>query len=226
MSATRSQFQNDLETLRTRLLEMGTAVDSMVARAMRALQDQDVELAEAVINADDFIDELDVTIESECLRLIALQAPVGKDLHLLGTAIKAITDLERIADHSVDIAKVARKLAQETFFVPLVDLPKMADKVREMLKTVLTAFVSHDLAMVNYVVEADDQVDTMYHLIRDDLHNAMRRDPDVVVQASYLLFVAHYLERIADHTVNIAERVYFAETGKLAHLAQSHSPQS
>jgi len=167
----------------------------MVARGMRALQDQDVELAEAVINADDFIDELDVTIESECLRLIALQAPVGKDLHLLGTAIKAITDLERIADHSVDIAKVARKLAQETFFVPLVDLPKMADKVREMLKTVLTAFVSHDLAMVNYVVEADDQVDTMYHLIRDDLHNAMRRDPDVVVQASYLLFVAHYLHR-------------------------------
>jgi phosphate transport system protein len=226
MSFTRTQFEDRLQGLRHRLLEMGSAADNMVGLAIRALTEQSVELAEQVIASDDVIDRLDLEIEAECMRLIALQAPVASDLHLLGTELKAITDIERIGDHAVDIAKVARKLARDTFYKPMVDLPKMANSVRQMLRDALRAFVDHDLALVQQVVDADDEVDTTFHRVRDELHNTMRTNPELVVQASYLLFVAHYLERIADHTVNIAERVYYAETGTFAQLASSHRAQS
>jgi phosphate transport system protein len=226
MHATRLQFEEQLEMLRNRLLEMGSSVDNMMAMAIRALTEQNVELAETVIADDDTIDALDLEIESECMRLIALQAPVARDLRLVGTTLKAITDLERIGDHAVDIAKVARKLARDTFFKPLVDIPRMANAVRQMLREAMAAFVDHDLELVNKVVAADDEVDTLFHQLRDELHAVMRKDPELVVQASYLLFVAHYLERIADHTVNIAERVYYVETGELAQLAKTHKTAS
>ena len=226
MSVTRTQFEVELEELRRQLLEMGSGADRMVADAMQALQDQDVAQAERVISGDDRIDDLDLAIESHCMRLIALQAPVGRDLRLVGTALKAITDLERIGDNAVDIAKVARKLANETFYQPLVDLPRMAQETRTMLRDAMGAFVNHDLNLVDAVVTADDTVDRLFHEVRDELHAVMRRDPKLVVQASYLLFVAHYLERIADHTVNIAERVCYVETGKLSQLAHSHRTES
>ncbi len=222
MSLTRSEFEVQLDEIRRSLLEMGTTVDTMVAQATQALSDQDVDLAEQVIANDDSVDAMDLEIEAICMRLIALQAPVARDLRLLGTAMKVITDLERIGDHAVDIAKVARKLSSDQFFKPLVDIPKMSRAVREMLRNSMTAFVNHDLVLVDRVVEADDEIDSQFHRLRDELHQHMRSDSSLVVQASYLLFVAHYLERIADHTVNIAERVYFVETGNLAQLAMSH----
>jgi phosphate transport system protein len=222
MYITRTQFEAQIELMRDQVLAMGSATDRMVGQAVQALTEQSLPLAEEVIAEDDKIDAMDLEIEEECIRLIALQAPVAHDLHVIGSALKTITDLERIGDHAVDIAKVARKLAKDTFHQPLVDIPRMAESVRRMLRDALTAFVNHDLEMVNVVVAADDEVDTLFHQLRDELHAVMRRDPNLVVQASYLLFVAHYLERIADHTVNIAERVYFAETGTLAQLAKSH----
>ena len=222
MNITRSQFGEALESLRHRLLEMGNAVDEMMATAMRALTEQSSELAELVIAADDKVDSLDIQIEAECMRLLALQQPMARDLRLIGTALKVITDLERIGDHAVDIAKAARKLSREPLYAPLVDLPKMGNSVRQMLEDSLSAFVNHDLPLVDRVVSADDEVDMMFHHLRDQLHEVMKRDPELVVQASYLLFVAHYLERIADHTVNIAERVYYVETGNLTQLAKSH----
>ncbi len=226
MNITRSQFGEALESLRRRLIEMGNDVDTMMATALRALTEQSGEMAERVIFADDEVDNLDIQIEAECMRLLALQQPMARDLRLIGTALKVITDLERIGDHAVDIAKVARKLAKEPLYAPLVDIPKMGTKVREMLEDALSAFVNHDLPLVDKVVAADDEVDDMFHQLRDELHAVMRRDPELVVQASYLLFVAHYLERIADHTVNIAERVHYVETGNLEQLAKSHKAGS
>ncbi len=226
MSLTRSQFEEELEKLRNRILAMGSEADRAVADAMLALDERDVALAEEVIDADDRIDELDLEIEGECMRLIALQHPLARDLRLVGTGLKIITDLERIGDHAVDIAKVARKLARNTVHRSLADLPRMATAVRQMLKTALDAFVRHDLSLVEKVVAADDAVDDQFHEIREDLHKAMQKDPDVIVEASYLLFVAHYLERMADHAVNIAERVYFVETGQLSQLAKSHKTGS
>jgi phosphate transport system protein len=226
MSFTRSQFEEELEKLRDRLLAMGSEADRAVADSMRALDERDVALAERVIFDDDKIDQLDLEIEAECMRIIALQHPLARDLRLVGTALKIITDLERIGDHAVDIAKVARKLARSSYAQPLADLPRMANAVRKMLKAALDAFVRHDLSLVETVVNADDEVDDLFHSIRDDLHKVMQKDPDMVVEASYLLFVAHYLERMADHAVNIAERVYYVETGQLSQLAKSHKTGS
>src|SRR5207248_972728 len=107
---------------------------------------------------------------------------VGRDLRLVGTALKVITDLERIGDHAVDIAKVARKLARDTFYKPLVDLPRMADAVRVMLRDAMSAFVNHDLQLVDSVTIADDEIDRFFHEVRDELHGVMIRDPSLVVQ--------------------------------------------
>ncbi len=226
MSLTRSQFEEELEKLRNNIIAMGSLVDSAVADSMVALSDRDVSLAEKVIERDDEIDAMDLNIEAECMRLLALQHPLARDLRLVGTALKIITDLERIADHSVDIAKAARKLANMGANREFADLPRMATAVRQMLRHALDAFVRHDLSLVQVAVDGDDEVDNLFHHVRDDLHAAMRNDPEVVVEASYLLFVAHYLERMADHAVNIAERVYFVETGQLAQLANSHGADS
>jgi phosphate transport system protein len=218
---TRAHYQDEISEIRRLLLEMGSQVDVMVGQAMDALTTQNIALAEEILAHDDEVDDLDVRIESECMRLIALQQPLARDLRIIGTALKVITDLERIGDHAVDIAKVARKLARHSFYKPLVDLPKMTVIVRQMLHDALAAFVDNDLDLVEQVVNADDSVDDLFHRIRDELHEAMQRDAHLVVQASYLLFVAHYLERIADHTVNIAERVHYVETSTLAQLAKN-----
>ena len=226
MSGTRLHFSEELEDLLHRLLEMGSAADTMISLAIRALTEQNVELAEKVIAYDDVVDNLDLQIETECIRLIALQQPMARDLRLIGTALKVITDLERSGDHAVDIAKVARKLAKDTFYKPLVDLPYMATCVQQMLKDAMSALVNHDLELVDKIVAADDAVDTLFHNIRDELYSVMRQNSGEVVLASHLLFVAHYLERIADHMVNIAERIYYVETGNLAQLAMSHKQRS
>ena len=219
---TRTHFEEELKSLRHLLLNMGSQVDQMVAQAVDALIDQDAALAEKVMASDDLVDDMDIQIESGCMRLIALQQPIAYDLRLIGTMLKVITDIERIGDHAVDIAKVARKLSRDSFYKPLVDLPRMAFRVRQMLRDALAAFVNHDLELVETVSASDDEVDDLFHQIRSELHIAMQSEPSLVVQASYLLFVAHYLERIADHSVNIAERVHYVETGSLDQLAKSH----
>lgn len=221
MQLTRIQFEEELQALRDRVLQLANEADRAVAESVEALVSCDKQLAEQVIERDDVIDQLDLDIEKECMRLIALQAPIATDLRLIGTALKVITDLERIGDHAVDIAKVARKLANSGFNRQMADFPKMASRFRGMLRTALEAFVRHDLSLVSEVVTADDEIDDMFHEIRTDLHEAMRTDPSIVVDASYLLFVAHYIERMADHAVNIAERVYYVETGELEQLAKS-----
>lgn len=226
MQLTRTQFEDQLESLRNRLLLMASEADRAVSESIRALTERDVSAAERVIQNDDAIDRLDLEIEMECMRLLALQQPIATDLRLVGTAMKVITDLERIGDHAVDIAKVARKLAGSDHSKPLADFPRMASAVRNMLKMALEAFVRHDTSLVEKVVAADDEIDDLFHVIRSDLHTAMQADPSVIVDGSYLLFVAHYLERMADHAVNIAERVYYVETGQLAQLAKSHKSTS
>lgn len=218
----RQQFETELESLRTTMLKMGALVDRMLANAVTALVTQNIDLAERVISDDDAVDDLDLQIESDCIRLFALQQPIARDLRLVGTIFKVITDLERIGDHAVDIAKVARKLTRLEFQKVLIDIPKLADAARTMLRQSLEAFVKHELTLVDAVVMEDDNVDRLFHLYRDDLHAEMKKSPDEVVEISYLLFVCHYLERIADHAVNIAERVAYVETGELNQLAKSH----
>jgi len=218
MSTVRVHFQEELRALERDVAKLGSFVESMIAEAMRALVEQDTALADEVIRKDDIADDLDLAIEQAAMRLLALQQPMAKDLRLIGTALKVIADLERIGDYAVDIARAAQILSNEPFFKPLEDLPRMAAIAQAMLRDVLRAFVQRDLELVAKVCEDDDLVDQLWYKLLDELMGVMRRSPDLVRQATYLLLVARYLERVADHTTNVAERVNYVETGVLKQL--------
>ena len=225
MRRTRQAFDEQLQGLERRLVEMGKFVAGMLDRAVRALKDHDVELAREVINADDTADQMDLEIEQDCMRLLALQQPMSRDLRTIGTVIKVIADVERVGDYSVDIAKTAITLAGTEYFKPLEDIPQMADLVRKMMRLSLEALVEGDLELVHQVVALDDQVDRLWYKLHDQLKERMQEQPELVPQAIALLLVARYLERTADHTVNVAERVAYRETGKLEALAASHGTE-
>ena len=222
MRRIRQSFDEQLQSLERHLLAMGERAEAMLAKSVEALALHNVELAHEVIAEDDRVDEMDLGIEHECMRLLALQQPMSRDLRTIGTVMKVISDVERIGDYSVDIARTAIKLADTEYFRPLVNIPQMADLVRTMLRQALEALVHRDLERVARVVEWDDQVDRMWYAFSNELERLMQERPDLVPQAAALLLVARYLERVADHTVNIVERVAYMETGRLEALARSH----
>ncbi len=222
MRRTRQAFDEQLHRLERRLVEMGTFVEAMLEKAVRALAEQDVNLAQEVTVEDDTADQMDLEIEQECMRLLALQQPMSRDLRTIGTVMKVIADVERIGDYSVDIARTAIRLTRAEYFKPLEDIPRMGEMVRGMLRQALEALVARDLNLVREVIARDDHVDRLWDQLLEELEQFMRRRPEVVSQAVAFLLVARYLERIADHTVNIAERVSYMETGRLETLAPSH----
>lgn len=218
MIRTRQAFDEQLHQLEQKLLQFGAYVEAMLEKSIRALTLQDITLAREVINSDDAADEMDLQIEQMCMRLLALQQPMSRDLRTIGSAMKVIADVERIGDYSVDIAKAAIKLADEQYFKPLVDIPKLSDRVRHMLRRALEALVQRDLAIVREVVASDEQVDEVWKALEEELLQIMEKRPEVVRQAEKLLLVSRYLERIGDHTVNIVERVAYIETGQFKSL--------
>lgn len=201
---------------------MGAYVAGMVGDSMQALLKQDVDLAQDVIDRDDKADAMDLQIEQKCMRLLALQQPMSKDLRIIGTGLKVITDLERIGDYSVDIAKTARRLADESYMEPLDELSRMGAATEWMVRSCIQAYVHHDLHLVTEVVERDDIVDYCYDAIFTRLLLQMENDTTIIKQATWLLHAARFLERIADHAVNVVERVHYIETGHLMQLATSH----
>ncbi|MFO8081473.1 MAG: phosphate signaling complex protein PhoU [Armatimonadota bacterium] len=222
MRRMRESFEEQIEQVQVDVTRLASFVVEMLSDAMRALVEQDEALADKVIMDDDVADELDLHIEQQCMRLLALQQPMAKDLRIIGTALKAITDLERVGDYAVDIAKSAQTLSDEPYFKSLIDIPRMGDLTISMVRTAAQAFVKQDLDLVREVIESDDQVDDLWYNLLDELVEYMRQDPDLILQATHLLLVARYLERIADHVVNVAERVSYMVTGQLEDLAPSH----
>lgn len=205
---------------------MASQVEAMVAKAVDSLCRLQHQQAIEVLTQDDEIDALDLAIEQRCLRILALQQPMAGDLRIVGTAMKMITDIERIGDLAVDIAKIALKLELLLGDPTVIDIPRIASLARKMLRESIEAFVKRDLERVEAVCNMDDEVDELYRELRGQLHQIMRSKPEKVVEASWLLLAIHHLERVADHTTNIAERVFFMQTGRLEHLASSHSPHS
>ena len=224
MTSTRTGFLAELDRLQQMLLEMGAAVDGLIAQAMRALEKPDASTVETVLAGDDVVDNLDIEIEKHCLYLIALQQPTARDLRFIGSAMKISTDLERIADHAVDVAKVARKLIALGYSPEVTPLGELVSIIRRMLADALNAFVMHDLDLLAKVIADDDEVDARYLDFTTRTTASMEETTDNVVASSYLLFVVHYLERVADHIVNIAERVTYVETGDVARYV--HAPGS
>lgn len=219
-------YDRALLDLQQNILHMGEYVASQLDQALKALKDQDRELARLVVEGDDVADDLAHDVEMSSLDLISLQQPAGDDLRTLATVMRVSRELERIGDYAVNIAEVAGRLAKlGPYFKPLVDIPHMSDLARAMLRRSLQALVDRNLEISGEVVAADDDIDRLFETLYDELVAYMKKGPEYVDQASYLALVARYLERIADHAVNIAEMVVYRETGRRRAFKESQGPQ-
>ena len=210
----RQNYDQALEDLRQEILRMGNLVDRAIEDAVHSLAVQDVELARKVIAGDDIIDNLEHSIEDKCIVLIARQQPIARDLRIISTGLKLTTDLERMGDHAYDIAKITLKLADQPLIKPLIDVPRMAHMAQKMLKDSLDAYVRLDITLAEQVCLADDEVDSLSDQVFRELLTYMMEDPHTIGQATQLIFVARYLERIADHATNIAEWIIYLVTGQ------------
>ncbi len=220
MEVLREHFVRQLTELQEDLVSMTHAAEKMLQMAVESLKEQNVEKAREVIALDDVVDDYNFKIEEKCLRMIALQQPVAKDLRIIAAILKIITDVERIGDYSIDIAKFSIRLAEHPLSRPFVEVPKMAEIVIHMLEETITAFLRRDLGIVQKVVDADAQVDALYRAIHEDVVQSIEADPRVARQAIWVLMIARYLERIGDHITNITERIYYMETGEMLELHQ------
>ncbi len=215
---TRETFDRDLTELQDDFLRMGDLVDTAIRRSIEALQARSTKLAEAVIIADNTIDKLHLELEDRCLRLMATQQPMAKDLRMIASVWAMTIDLERMADHAEDIGKITKRLAEEPLLKPLIDIPRMAEMVHEMLRDGLDAFVRRDPGLAERMAGKDDAVDHLYGQVFRELLTYMIEDPKNIQRATHLLMVAQALERMGDHATNIGERVIYMVTGTLKEL--------
>ena len=202
-------FQEELEQLKTRLLEMGGLAEDRVRLAVKGLVDRDVPIVERVLAGDGPINQLHIEIDSRCVKLLALHQPMAVDLRAILSAVKINTDLERVGDLAVNIAEAATRYVTHPPVKPLIDIPRMGALAQSMLRDALDAFVRRDIALAQRVLERDDHLDALKSEVFRELLTHMRRDPGVVEPALDLLLVSRHLERIGDHATNVAEDVIF-----------------
>ena len=214
----RASFDIHLHHLLDDLLLLGGMVEKAIATSLQALRERDLKTSERVIKEDDVVDRKRWELEERCLELIATQQPMAVDLRVLVTILHISVELERMGDYAEGIAKISLMMGDEPPLKPLVDIPLMADKATDMLNRSLDALVRRDTTEAIDVCNKDDEVDLLYDQVYRDLLELMIQDPANVQRATYLLWVAHDLERIADRATNIAERVVFLVTGKMQEL--------
>lgn len=210
----RKVFDSHLEELHVDLIRMGSMAEKQLFQSIEALVNQDEVLAKKVVENDDIIDDMQKEIEGKAIRLIAMQQPIAMDLRNIFTTTKIVTDLERMADHAVDIAKVVKRLKNEKPIKPLLDIPRMAGIVREMMRESLDAYVSGDVDRAYEICKKDDDIDAIYKQVFSELLLMMMEDPKAINHAAQYLFICKYLERIADHTTNICESTIYLVTGE------------
>ena len=214
----RATYDREFGEIRDNLLRMGDMVDTAIARSVEALQTRDQALARQVIQEDTGINNLRFNIEEACLALIATQQPAASDLRSVIAVMNIVVDLERMADHATGIAKTVIRMGDAPLVKPLVDLPRMADLTRSMLRRSLDAFINRDPTAARVIAEEDHEVDHRYRSIFDELIGIMAKDPETIARGTYLLWSAHNLERIGDRVTNISERVVFMTTGDMKEL--------
>jgi len=209
------QKEREIEALKERVLKMGGFVEDAIRKSVTALVERDRDLAIEVIDGDAIVNNFDVEIEEECIRFLAIWQPSGSNLRLVTTAIKIITDLERMGDLAVDICERAVELNDEPPLKPYIDIPRMAEAAQKMLKDSLDAFVARDADLAVKVCAADDFVDNLNQQIFNELLIYMLKDSKNIARAVRLTYITKYLERIADHATNIAEMVVYMVKGKV-----------
>ena len=210
----RNRFDEQLHTLNHELLEMGALIERAIRSATDALVKQDVEAALQAIAADKEVDQAERDIESLCLKLLLQQQPVARDLRLISSALKMITDMERIGDQASDIAELVIYLSKEPYIKELTHLPQMAENAIRMVSGALDAYVRKDMVLAQEVMGMDDAIDALFITVKDELIDLIRHDAAAGSQAIDLLMIAKYYERIGDHAQNIAEWVEYALTGR------------
>lgn len=210
----RNRFDTELENLNLELIKMGSLIETSIESSTKALINQDIEMVKKVNELEVEIDEMEKTIESHCLKLLLQQQPVASDLRIISTALKMITDMERIGDNAEDIAEIARFMVNQKFIKDLVHIPQMVNATISMVKRSVDAFVSKDKELALEVCKDDDIVDDLFQIIKKELIEKIQEKEENGEQAIDLLMIAKYLERIGDHAENIAEWVIFSITGE------------
>jgi phosphate transport system protein len=208
-------FDDELKELRERVLKLGCMVEDAIRDSVKALVERESELAQEVIKRDHLINALDVKIDEECVRLIALRQPMAKDLRFITTAMKITTDLERMGDLAVNIAERALELNEQPQLKPYIDIPRMAEISQGMVRDSLDALVRGCTNLPYEVIKRDDEVDQLTVQVFNELLLYMIQDPITISRAMRITYVAKYLERIADHATNIAEMVIYLCQGKM-----------
>ena len=210
----RANFENEIKQLHNELIEMGSFVETAIEDSINAFKANDLEFCKTIIENDKTVDEMEKRIESKCLWLIAREQPIASDLRKITTALKIITDMERIGDHAVDMAELTMRIADKNTFADSSHIPQMAAAAAEMVRNAITAYVNYDLELAKATEEKDDEVDEYFNLIKQELVETFKSQPQNMDSAIDLLLIAKYLERIADHAVNICEWVHFSQTGE------------
>ena len=209
----RDDFERNLNEVQNDVVKLGNVVEKAVVKAIDCLKNRDIEGSEQLIEDDDIIDDMTQSIEDRCIDLIALEAPLASDLRGIISALMVSNELERMGDYAEGIAKITIAMGKMPPLKPLIDIPRMADKAANMVRLSLEAYVNKDADTAYEVVKSDDEVDSLYDQVYRELLTYMMADPSTIQRATYLLWVAHDLERVADRTTNIAERVIYLVTG-------------
>jgi len=208
-------FDEELGRLNGLVLQMGSLVEKAIAASVQALVDRNDDIARTVISGDHQVNSLDIEIDEESIRLIALRQPKAGDLRLITTAMKITTDLERMGDLAVNIAQRAIELNRDPVLKEYIDIPRMREIAQGMTRDALDAFVKRDMRLAKDVIMRDDEIDDLKHKILSELLYMMTENPSIICRSMRITFVAQYLERIADHATNIAEMVLYLIEGKI-----------
>jgi phosphate transport system protein len=223
MSRPRETFEQELQRIQDEVLVLGSMVEKAIIESVENLKRRDLEGAQRLIVEDRLLNEKRFAIEDEALILIATQQPIAGDLRTIAAVLAITSELERIGDYAKGISKINLMMGEAPFVKPLVDIPRMAEKARDMLHQALEAFVQRDVDLARAIPDEDDEVDALYNQVYRELLTFIMNDPSTIDQATYLLWTAHNLERAADRVINICERVVFTVTGKMMEMDADES---
>lgn len=215
---TRNIFDKRMKLLISELAEMGSLVEKQIYNSIEAFRNKDMELVKQVIENDDKVDELNRRIEEQCLKFMAMESPVAKDLRKIFTTSKIVTDLERMADYAVDICKIAKRTEMDVFGEECEPIWQMVDILRDMIKRSIEAFVASDVDAAYEICKMDDEVDILYRGLFSDMLKKMAKDESIINKGAQILFASKYLERVGDHVTNICEWIIFSAKGDYVDL--------
>ncbi|NLK75474.1 MAG: phosphate signaling complex protein PhoU [Clostridiales bacterium] len=215
---TRLSFDNELNILKANLTEMGSLIENAIDMSLSAFQNQDYELAKKIIQGDRTINDIEKTIESRCLSLILKQQPVARDLRIVTTALKVVTDMERIGDHAADIAELVLRVQGETIYTLVKHIPEMGNVAKKMVREAVNAFTTVNLPKAREIIKMDDKVDELFGAVKEEVVRILRESAEHADLCVDILMIAKYFERIGDHAVNICEWTEFYETGTLNNI--------